>query len=128
MTVKLTLRRLTFSPDSPTLGVLMRGDTPVCVTLEDPWKDNRTGESCIPPGVYDCVPHNGAKYQNVWRLEGVPGRTAILIHAGNTQADTRGCILVGQSFSGQSITSSRATLDRLRSALPESFQIEVINP
>ena len=40
MTVKLTLRRLTFSPDSPTLGVLLQGNKPLCVTVERPWMGN----------------------------------------------------------------------------------------
>lgn len=128
MTVKLTLRRLTFSPDSPTLGVLLQGNKPLCVTVERPWMGNARNVSCIPPGVYRCVPHSGAKFKDVWRLEGVPGRDAILIHAGNRASDVQGCIAVGRAFHGDAITDSQATLAELRKALPDSFDIEVVNP
>lgn len=108
-----------------TFGVIVDNGLPLCVTCEDPWNDNITGNSCIPEGTYDCVPHNGARYQNVWRLEDVPGREAILIHSGNSIADTQGCILVGESFIGDRITNSRETLNMLRKKLPERFSLTI---
>jgi hypothetical protein len=91
----LTLRRFEQGRDY-TLGNLAneQGDFDI-FTLEDAWKDNQKYISCIPQGLYRCVPHNGKKYKDVWRLENVPNRTAILIHAGNNVNDTLGCILVG---------------------------------
>jgi hypothetical protein len=79
--------------------VIVSGGLPRWVTLEDPWNDNETGISCIPVGTYRAVrrvrPSNG---QEAFYLEDVPGRTAILIHTGNTIKDTEGCILLGRSF------------------------------
>lgn len=90
----LTLRRFEQGRDY-TLGNLAseHGEFDI-FTLEDSWKDNQKNISCIPQGLYRCVPHSG-KFKDVWRLENVPNRTAILIHAGNNVNDTLGCILTG---------------------------------
>lgn len=116
---------------SGTFGILTRGGVPLCNTCEDPWNENRPQISCIPAGKYQCVPHSGTKYKNVWRLENVPGRSAILIHAGNSIEDTRGCLLVGNGFgivNGlPSVINSRETLAQLRGILPSTFELEIIN-
>lgn len=112
------------SSDKGTFGVLLDGDQPMCVTMEPPWKDNEVGKSCIPDGEYAAMPHDGPKFQNVWELV-VPGRDAILIHAGNFLKDTTGCILVGKSFNGYSIAQSKDALDYLRMMLPKNFKILV---
>lgn len=114
-----------------TLGTLtLRGKT-LCYTLEEPWRNNAPGnphaetESCIPEGRYYCVPHNGARFKNVWRLLNVPGREAILIHAGNTLKDTEGCILVGMRPAPNGVAESQAALNMLRRELPPEFWLEV---
>lgn len=128
--MKLTLQRIAQS-SLGTFGVLVKDNIPLCVTCEDPWNDNKTKKSCIPDGTYKCVPHIGEKYKNVWRLEDVPGRSAILIHYGNTTKDTEGCILVGKAFAqfdtGPGITDSRLTLQNLKQQLPAYFDLEIIN-
>lgn len=115
--------------DKGTFGVLVWEEIPIAVTCEDPWNNNERGRSCIPVGDYQCVPHDGAKYKGVWRLENVPDRDAILIHSGNTIENTEGCILVGSSFSTlnglPSITNSLATLERLRKVLPDRFELRI---
>lgn len=83
-------------------GVLLErcldGDKPLCLTLEDPWRNNRVGESCVPAGLYHCYRYPSRNFGFTFVLRNVPGRTGILFHWGNTQADTRGCILVGRAF------------------------------
>jgi hypothetical protein len=69
-----------------------------CVTLELPWKANMRNVSCVPKGVYKVVPRKSPKYKNHFILEDVPNRKFILIHQGNYNTDTRGCILVGSRF------------------------------
>lgn len=67
-------------------------------TLEEPWVDNQPNISCIPEGLYRCLPHNGPKWQDVWELINVANRKGILIgHPGNTTDDIEGCILLGLS-------------------------------
>lgn len=106
-------------------GVLMLEDKTLCDTLELPWRDNRQSVSCIPPGVYRCIPHDSAKFAKVWEVTGVSARREILIHAGNTVADTHGCILVGLGVSPDGITQSQAALTMLREVLPSEFNLIV---
>lgn len=98
----------------------------LCFTLEEPWRDNQKKISCIPKGIYQCVPHNGAHFKNVWHVTGVQNRDAILIHAGNTLADTEGCILVGQVRTEGGVGQSQAALKKLREILPDNFALEVL--
>lgn len=127
--MKLKLMRAAQS-EYGTFGVLSVDETPLCVTCEDPWNNNKIGESCIPVGTYSCVPHSGEHFQNVWELLDVPDRSAILIHGGNTIKDTRGCILVGGGFGKLGtmpcITNSQLILSQLRNLLPGEFELTII--
>jgi uncharacterized protein DUF5675 len=67
-----------------------------CYTLEDPWKQNKVGVSCIPEGQYEMRRGNFKGLYENFELVFVPGRTAIEVHRGNSSADTHGCILLGQ--------------------------------
>jgi hypothetical protein len=117
----LTLTRV--AAPKQTLGVLR--DEPsgwACCTLELPWADNKNRRSCIPPEpseeaiTYKAKRHESPRYGECLWLPGVPGRSEILIHAGNYVSDTLGCILVGALFTdldGDSltdVTNSRETL------------------
>jgi hypothetical protein len=89
-------------------------------TLEEPWKSNKRRISCIPAGTYKCKPHawgaDKAKFhfQEVWEVTNVPDRKAILMHAGNTLADTEGCILVGLEAGIFRVNHSRPAINKLR--------------
>lgn len=115
-----------------TFGILSLEGKPLCVTLELSWKQNKAKVSCIPEGFYNCIPHTGPKFSNVWRLLNVPGRDSILIHAGNTVDDIQGCILVGLSFGelkgGPAVLHSMDALEMLRRKLPKEFTLQVIDP
>lgn len=140
----LTLVRFAYLPNV-TLGYLFT-DKGRFATLEEPWIENPFGpggqrkgvgvrESCVPDGTYALEPHNGVKKQNVWALvnrelgvtHGAPppgqpyGRSAILIHSGNTVLDSEGCILVGLTHgtieTRNAVISSRIALDQLRGIL-----------
>lgn len=127
----ITLQRMN-EEHGCTLGVLSNSEGVICYTLENPWLDNRRNVSCIPEGEYECKPYSSAKYHNVWELQNVQDRSKILIHAGNFEEDTRGCILIGRAiadYNGKKmITNSRHTLEKLRDIIgvKNSFTIEVV--
>jgi len=77
------------------LGVYLLDDEVFCCTLEPDASDPTKGH--IMPGVYDCVRFHGTKWPNTFEIL-VPGHTAVLHHAGNVEADTLMCVLMGSSF------------------------------
>lgn len=117
--------------DNATIGTLTISDTitdPI-YTLENPLretdKDNR-----IPAGTYICKPYSGTKYQDVYIVENVPNRSAILIHWGNTEKDTLGCILIGNKIGKigiePAILQSKKCFERFRSLIgKEDFTLTI---
>lgn len=95
--MELILKRVLFTDDG-VIGVLINGNRPVCLTLEEEWKDNVKGLSCIPEGSYLCNRITRPSGQVTYQVMDVPGRSAILIHPGNTEKDVEGCILVGKEY------------------------------
>lgn len=103
--MRLTLTRMA-SANGATVGVLTdaQGEH-LCYTLEDvvrevdglpviAWKV--CGRTAIPRGTYRVVFVNSPRFgPNTLSLRDVPGFDAIRMHAGNTAADTEGCILLG---------------------------------
>ena len=126
--MKIIIHRISTNKDG-TFGVLTIDGVPECVTLEETWLDNKKRVSCIPAGTYQCNEYSGTKYKDVWLVRDVPDRTAILIHWGNTEANTAGCILVGRFFTWfgrkRGIGASRDTFKRLKNVLPDSFMLEI---
>jgi hypothetical protein len=122
-----TLQR-THTGKMGTYGILGWNGLPLCVTLEDPPLGNQRRISCIPAGKYTVVPHSGQKFKDVWRLEDVPGRDGILIHIGNSIADTEGCILVGLGIGSPGITNSGLAMTRLKETLPPMFNLIINDP
>lgn len=114
-----------------TFGVFSIDGVPVCLTLEETWLDNIPRESCIPEGVYEVVKYSGTKYKDVWLVKNVPGRSAILIHWGNTEQNTAGCILMGKYYAQfgdrRGIAESINTIDMLRRVLPNRFELVIRN-
>jgi len=92
----IRLRR-SFDSGQETLGIIFVNDWPICLSLEDPWNDNKRNASCIPVGKYTVdLQYRSPKYGIVPIVLDVPGRDHILIHAGNTRLNTKGCILPGR--------------------------------
>lgn len=117
------LKRYAYGPEA-TLGRLRVGDD-VFWTVERPWLCNKPFESCIPEGNYQVNPYSSGRYPNVWELQGVPGRSKILIHVGNYARDVQGCIAVGSGLApgGWWVVRSRAAMERLRDLLPPRFDL-----
>ena len=67
-------------------------------TLELSYKNNERRISCIPDGMYCIVPHLSFRHGRCFKLQNVLGRDNILVHKGNFNKDTKGCILIGHGF------------------------------
>ena len=115
-----------------TFGVLRLDGEVFCVTLEPPERGNLTDISCIPAGRYRCRRVVSPRFGETFEVTGVPGRSQILVHAGNLAADTRGCVLVGRRYgvlgSERAVLESKATfaefMDRCRGADDFEFRVE----
>lgn len=92
-----------------TLGVLALDGEALAVTLELPDRGNRQDVSCIPPGRYMCRRVESPRFGRTFEVTGVPGRSHILFHKGNTGEDTHGCILLGEKFG--KLKGNRAVLN-----------------
>ena len=98
-----------------------------CDTLEPTWRDYEhgaykvKGRSAIPEGRYAVVISWSPRFKQ-WLpiLLGVPKFEGIRIHAGNTAADTEGCILVGRNLIVGQVVDSRIWLHRLKQKIVEA--------
>lgn len=107
-----------------TNGTLSINGREICKTIELPWRDNRGNVSCIPEGRYRLGLYPSVRRGMRIRVEGVPGRSGILIHAANdATAELRGCIapVTKLTGSGNGIYS-RVALERLERLLWPSME------
>ena len=130
-----------------TNGVVLVNGVYECDSLEDEYRRfKRMHETRIPDGKYNITFrtvggfHNsyanryGSWHRGMLWIREVPGFEYILIHAGNTDEDTSGCILVGSAKANDAnfIGSSRKVYEKLypkvRNALlrNEKVTIEIV--
>ncbi len=91
----LELVRLEESEEG-TFGMLRLNKRCLCLTLEPQDRENERDRSCVPAQQYRCRRVVSPRFGETFALGDVPGRDAVLLHPGNTAADTRGCILLGE--------------------------------
>ncbi len=102
-----------------------------CLTLELPNKNNQKNISRIPAGIYQVRKRYSEKHQWHFKILDVPGRTYILIHAGNFYTDIEGCVLVGDKLKDinkdgfQDVLNSRKTLDKILEIVPDQFELRI---
>ena len=107
--VKLTVVRTQFGTDA-TNGLLFIDGIFECYTLEDQYQAVKVmHETYIPEGTYDIKFRKTggfhAKYTERYKnahygmlhIQDVPNFTYILIHTGNTDEHTSGCLIVGET-------------------------------
>ena len=99
--MKLNLKRIALR-EGYTIGRLFVDGQYWCDTLDrvrDLGKEQKVpGQTAIPYGTYEVVVNISPKFKRLLpRLLRVPHFEGVLIHRGNTAADSAGCILVGEN-------------------------------
>jgi hypothetical protein len=124
--MKITLKRIA-KKDTYTIGKLYIDDIYFCDALEDKdrclngdmseeeiIKIKVKGETAIPTGIYNISITYSHKFKRDMPLiENVKGFAGIRIHAGNTDKDSEGCILVGENKVIGKVINSRNTYNKL---------------
>lgn len=123
--MKITLKRIALK-DTYTIGKLYIDGKYFCDTLEDTVRDlNKNGvfdngekkiygKTAIPYGTYNVKWTYSNKFKKYMPLiENVPSFAGIRIHAGNSSADTQGCILVGENKAVGKVLNSKNTVNKL---------------
>jgi hypothetical protein len=90
----------------------------------------------IPDGGYTCLPgtftlaptkrNPDPKPFSTFQIMGVVGHTDLLFHVGNYNADSSGCVLLGEDLAGSMLLNSSAAFDKfmgLQGGL-DSFKIQ----
>ncbi len=111
--------------DQGTFGTLHTDSGFTCASGELPWRDldgNGIGDpnfSCINAGVFDCRWYLSPRFGYYrYLVDGVPGRSGILMHSGIWVGDTKkgfeshalGCIVLGISVREQEVAPKKLQL------------------
>src|SRR5208337_1783860 len=136
---KGTLTRIKFG-DSGTFGTLVMDNGHRFITGELPWRDNKSGLSCIPIGIYKCAYLNSPKHGMCYHVTNVEGRQDVEIHSANFMGDKEkglhcellGCIALGLTMgrmSGQdALFSSRDAITAFHTDLDgELLELTIVN-
>lgn len=142
MKANLKVTRDTYTNNS-TIGRLYINEVFFCDTLEDMCRDiNRDGDlndkgeekvfakTAIPSGTYKVIITMSPSFKKMTpRLVDVKGFDGILIHPGNDQIDTHGCILVGLTRKIDFIGQSRDAFIKVMAELDKykEFEITIID-
>ena len=85
------------------------------------------GRTAIPTGKYQIVWSYSNKFKkNLPLLLNVPGYEGIRIHSGNTDADTYGCILLGENKVVGKVINSVATCNKVLPIIQKSCAKEKV--
>lgn len=141
--MELTLRRK-FKGPTYTIGDLGIDGKFFCNTIEDTVRplpatcpDTPRGRACtckekiyaetaIPAGRYKVTLEYSSRFKRKMPyLHDVPHFLGILIHSGNTETDSAGCILVGENTAKGKVLNSRATFQRLYALLEKEKEITI---
>lgn len=103
-------------------------------TIERAWLNNKRNISCIPQGRYLCKflkSSSSGKYKNCFHVQGVEGRSGILVHNGNLASHSKGCIILGskRGFLGskRAVLSSKTAMRKLaKIADSKDFYLTII--
>jgi len=124
--MKLALKRLHKTQNS-TIGELTVDGLFQCYTLEDIEREVKIkSETAIPKGTYKVIINHSNRFKRLLPLLiDVPGFEGIRIHSGNSNHDTEGCILVGETRSKDFIGKSRKAFDKLFEKMKKAESITI---
>lgn len=124
---QLVLKRKWFDNDC-TIGELYIDGKLECFTLEDTCRKEKIKDiTAIPPGKYELIINFSNRFQKrMPLLLNVPNFSGIRIHKGNTDSDTSGCILVGNTKGVSFIGESALAFDYLFPRLEEMLKTEKV--
>lgn len=130
--MKLTLKRIALRP-TYTIGKLYIDDVYFCDTIEDTVRDlNKNGKfdngekkvhskTAIPYGIYEIKWTYSPRFKKYTpQLMNVPSFEGIRIHAGNTSADTEGCLILGKNKQIGKVLNSRDTINKFYPIIKEA--------
>lgn len=130
--MKLTLKRIALRP-TYTIGKLYIDDVYFCDTIEDTVRDlNKNGKfdngekkihskTAIPYGTYEIKWTYSPRFNKYTpQLMNVPSFEGIRIHAGNTSADTEGCLILGKNKQVGKVLNSRDTINKFYPIIKEA--------
>lgn len=130
--MKLTLKRIALRP-TYTIGKLYIDDIYFCDTIEDTVRDTNKsgkfdkgeqkikGKTAIPYGTYEIKWTYSPRFKKYTpQLMNVPSFEGIRIHAGNTSADTEGCLILGKNKQVGKVLNSRATINKFYPIIKEA--------
>ena len=145
--MKLDVVRFQMGADA-TNGLVFIDGKFECYSLEDEYREVKVmHETCIPEGEYDIIYRKvggfhtkysaryGAEHKGMLWLQDVPGFTYILIHSGNTDQHTSGCLIVGETqtdldrtkdgFIGNSGDAYKKLYKKVSSALDKGEKVTI---
>ncbi len=124
--MKLLLKRI-HRTDVSTIGELYVDGVFECYTLEDIERDVKIkSETAISKGTYKVIITMSNRFKRLLPLlMNVPNFEGVRIHSGNTNHDTEGCILVGQTRSKDFIGKSRKAFDNLFKKMQKAKSITI---
>ena len=112
--MQITIKRL-YKTNTSTMGELFIDGIFECFTLEDVERPVKIkNETAIPKGTYKVIINQSNRFKRLLPLLlNVPNFEGIRIHSGNSNHDTEGCILVGQTRNKNYIGQSRKAFNKL---------------
>jgi hypothetical protein len=122
----ITVKRL-YKTENSTIGELLVDGIFECFTLEDKEREVKIkGETAIPKGTYKVIINESIRFKRqLPLLLNVPNFEGVRIHSGNSNHDTEGCILVGQSRHKNYIGQSRKAFEKLFKKMQKAKDITI---
>lgn len=141
--MKITLKR-NFKSERYTIGDLFLNDEFFCNTIEDKVRDLPAicpdtpkrkqchckekvyAETAIPAGIYKVTLGESPRFKRILPIiHDVPHFLGVLIHTGNTEEHSAGCIIVGMNTQKGKVLKSKVTMAKLMERLENEKEITI---